>query len=220
MLCGQDSLVERWCYPSCACVKIMIPVGCVSSWLLCIEYRHVHLLDFHFHATRLNALSRDIVLLKAWWCSSSNYPEDSAGLWWWCHEQNSDQVVVQPFQTWLQLSGEWVMLRQDTHQLKWGANWEGLAHSHGRSSGVTTGEIDQKVRIRAGTVNSSLMEDLCNSPTDTRPHNPSFLGQRCWVARRNYGKMAELLGEVCELSMGILWRWLNKICKLNLYIFF
>lgn len=52
----------RWCHPTCACMNIFMLVGCVTSWLLYLEYRcvvHARLV-FVFHARWLNALSSDI----------------------------------------------------------------------------------------------------------------------------------------------------------------
>lgn len=41
MLRRQNSLSGRWRYPSCACVNFFTPVGRISSWLLCLEYRRI-----------------------------------------------------------------------------------------------------------------------------------------------------------------------------------
>lgn len=64
MLHGQNPLGGRWHHPSCACVKLFMPVGHISLWLLCLEYSRRHVVDIHliliFMQRWLNTSSRDV----------------------------------------------------------------------------------------------------------------------------------------------------------------
>lgn len=91
MPCGPDPLGGWWCHLFCSCLKSLVPLGCVSPWLLHLEYWCV-VCACSLHSRWPNASDHKPMPYHQWWWFSWNL---GCGLHSFCFSTSTMEIKME-----------------------------------------------------------------------------------------------------------------------------